>query len=204
MVRKEIIEKLEALKEDFKVLSCKEVPLKDSPFLTTKRYQYCLNNGTIVYKEKLCKNVGDGSGSAVSILPITKEGRVVVIVEPRIGSENGVTLGLPAGYLDLNESPLDAAARELKEETGYVAASFIPLRNGHRYYQDQGCSEAFNSHFLALDCEKVQEQALDADEQIKFMEVEFDDVLELADNGYINDANSLLTICYGEKVLRMK
>ena len=64
-------------------------------------------------------------GAAV-IIPILDDGRVVLIRNHRhtIGR---TLLELPAGTIDSGEPPANCATRELTEETGYVAASTMPL-----------------------------------------------------------------------------
>ncbi|HSW46678.1 MAG TPA: NUDIX hydrolase, partial [Phycisphaerae bacterium] len=63
---------------------------------------------------------------AVTILPLLSAEEVVLIHNTRftVGRE---LLELPAGTLDPPESPIDCAARELEEETGYVAGRLEPL-----------------------------------------------------------------------------
>jgi len=46
---------------------------------------------------------------------------VIVIVPARRGGHGGHVLGLPKGHLDGDESPLEAALREVREETGVEA-----------------------------------------------------------------------------------
>jgi 8-oxo-dGTP pyrophosphatase MutT (NUDIX family) len=54
----------------------------------------------------------------VNIVPLTEAGEVVMIRQYRHG-ECAVTLEIPGGIVDPGESPAQAAARELLEETGY-------------------------------------------------------------------------------------
>lgn len=61
----------------------------------------------------------DGPGTAV--LALTDDGHVVLTRQFRPGAER-VLWELPGGFVDDGESPVDAAARELREETGYEAA----------------------------------------------------------------------------------
>ena len=58
-------------------------------------------------------------GETVAILALTSEREVVLARQFRPGPED-VLLELPGGGLEEGESPLEAAGRELLEETGYA------------------------------------------------------------------------------------
>ena len=80
-----------------------------------------LPNGKQATRE-MCLHLG-----AVAIIPITDDGRVVMERQYRypIGR---VFLEIPAGKLDYaGEDPLEAAKRELREETGAVAEKITHL-----------------------------------------------------------------------------
>ena len=60
------------------------------------------------------------SSDWVVILPITVDGDVVFVRQFRHGVGH-VVLEIPGGLIDGDESPEEAAKRELREETGYEA-----------------------------------------------------------------------------------
>ena len=63
------------------------------------------------------------------ILPITKNNEFIIIKQFRESLDN-YSLELPAGFIDEDETPQQAAERELFEETGYISNEFIYLGIG--------------------------------------------------------------------------
>jgi 8-oxo-dGTP pyrophosphatase MutT (NUDIX family) len=66
------------------------------------------------------------SADWVNIVPITPGGDIVLVKQYRHGLE-GFTVETPGGMVDRGETPMEAAGRELLEETGYRAAEIVPL-----------------------------------------------------------------------------
>ncbi len=64
--------------------------------------------------------------NVIAVTPAAEGSRVVLIRQFRIGS-NEICLEIPGGMVDPGETPAEAAARELAEETGYTAARWQPL-----------------------------------------------------------------------------
>lgn len=62
----------------------------------------------------------------VNVIALTEDEHVVLIEQFRHGTRQ-MTWEIPGGAVDPGESPRDAAARELLEETGYTADEFILL-----------------------------------------------------------------------------
>ena len=69
---------------------------------------------------------GIDSPEWVNIVPVTSEGELVMIRQYRHGAGE-ITLETPGGLVDAGETPAQAAARELLEETGYRAREVVAL-----------------------------------------------------------------------------
>lgn len=89
-------------------------------FLVLKNVIYQDGNGES-HKWECCNR--NGSNKAVSIIPIKKKSKSVVLIRefrPPLGK---YVVGFPAGLVDGNEDASETAKRELLEETGYTASA---------------------------------------------------------------------------------
>ena len=192
-------EKLDELYGYVELLKTKKKTLleKTGNFINVEKYLIELNNGEVINREKILK--GNSDGNASIILPVTVDGNVILVVQPRVFTRIGVGIELPAGYVDEGEDYEDAARRELFEETGYVPEN---VRLLGEFYQDQGCSGAYNKSFLAEGCRKIGSQSLDSSEFIKYFECSIDELYELVELGMINDLQSQYTIEKAKQYIR--
>ena len=189
-MRKEKLEQLKEIINELKTIEVIERKVDEKKkFLQSKSYDFKLNNGIIIPREKLFK--GGKDGSAAIIMPILKNEEVLTIIEPRVFTDMTVGIGFPAGYIENRENPKEGALRELREETGFVPRDMIELDS---FYQDEGCSSALNRIYLALDCNKVYDQELDTDEIVKYMTFNCDELFELEKLGYIKGCNTKLAL----------
>lgn len=101
---------------------------------------------------------------------------------------------LPAGKAEPGESPLDGAARELAEETGYRAARLEELAS---FYMTPGfCEERL--HLVLADDLTLGEPSPDEDEAIEVRIVGLAEARGMAASGEIVDAKTLLAILWLE------
>ena len=182
--------------EKFKTIN-KSEPFESEGFITIKNYEIKLNNGQTIHREQIYKN--GRVGNTVAVLPLTKENNVILAIEPRVFTEKTVGVEAPAGYIEDGEKPIQAAERELLEETGLKAKELIQLRN---YYCDMGSFSGITSAFIAKDCEKISEQNLDSDEFIEIVECTIAEAKELIDMEYIRDINTIYLIENLERIIK--
>ncbi len=96
----------------------------DGKLLHVRRDTVRLADGTLATREYV---VHPGAALVVPVLP---DGRLVVERQYRYPLDR-VMIEFPAGKLDPGETPLDTARRELREETGYLAANWERLGQVH-------------------------------------------------------------------------
>ena len=120
----------------------------------------------------------------VNVVPLTPEGEVVMIEQYRHGSED-VTLEIPGGMVDGGESPSEAAARELAEETGYAAREIVPLG---RVRPNPAIHNNWLHTFLAPGARYVSAPEFDSTEHCAVRLVPLADVPALIASGAITHA----------------
>ncbi len=124
----------------------------------------------------------------VNVVALTEAGRVLLIRQYRAGTRT-ITTEIPGGTVDAGESPLDAARRELAEETGYEADSWEMIGRVHP-------NPAFQTNttytFLARNARHTRDQRLDGAEMIEVEERRLEDIPALVADGTITHA---LVVC---------
>ena len=135
---------------------------------------------------------------AAMIAALTEDGKILLKKEFRYPCGEEV-IECPAGEVEKNEAdPLDAAKRELLEETGYTSDRWTYL--GPTIDNPSKLTNRMHL-FLAENCVKVAEQKLDENEHLSVMAVPFRTAADMVMDGRINANTAAHLILKVEKIL---
>ncbi|SHG36622.1 ADP-ribose pyrophosphatase [Thermosyntropha lipolytica DSM 11003] len=127
---------------------------------------------------------------AVAVVALDEKGNIYMVRQYRKPVEK-VLLEIPAGILnDEDEEPLEAAKRELREETGLIAASWEKLAS---FYTAPGFTDEKIHLFLATRLSQGT-QRLDEDEFVEVEVISLARAYEMVLKGEIKDAKSIIGI----------
>lgn len=148
-------------------------------------------NGTS--KRELVEHPG-----GVVMVALKPDGKVIMEKQFRKPLE-GIMFELPAGKLDKGEKPEKAAARELKEETGYTADS---IRYLTRSYTSCGYSNEVLYSYLCTGL-TPGETDFDDNEALDTEEHDIDELVNMVMSGEINDAKTQIALMIVKKMIDM-
>jgi len=168
---------MEKLKEEF----IKAEKIFDGKIIKVHLDTVQLPNG-----KEATREVVDHPG-AVAVVPILKDGRIVLVRQYRYPIDS-LTLEIPAGKLDLDESPDECVIRELREETGYETKNIQKVTS---IYTAPGFSNEIIHVYIARDL-ILKEACPDEDEFINVEIYETERIKAMINDGTIDDAKTLV------------
>ncbi|HPR53495.1 MAG TPA: NUDIX hydrolase [Deltaproteobacteria bacterium] len=145
------------MKKDWNYLYSKTVYRNRLVNVRQDKYHFLPNN---IIKDFTVFELGDW----VNIIPVTEDGLVVTIRQYRHGVRRD-TLEIPGGLIsEEDSSPMEAAVREMTEETGYISTDVVHIGTvePNPALQTNRCYS-----FLAMNCSLASGQSLDPTESIK-------------------------------------
>lgn len=150
--------------------------------LKIERY-YNKRDNKEVYREHI------KAGNGVLIMPFLDDNTLIMIEEVRTPIGKSI-LAFPAGLIEKDEEPEEAAIRELEEETGFRAAEVEPMLYE---YPVVGYSDEILYLFKAKNLTKTHRH-LDPTEDIKVHKISIDELKQLYKNGEIHSSAELIAI----------
>ncbi len=120
----------------------------------------------------------------INVIPLTDDDRVLMVRQYRFGIGD-FTLEIPGGMCDGDEPPLEAARRELREETGHAAKEIVELGWVHPNPPVQ-TNRCFT--YLARGVHRVGELQPDENERLEVESVVLAEVPRLMREGRITHA----------------
>ena len=161
------------------------------PLLHVYHDRVILPNGSETGRDYI-KHLG-----AVCVVPVTDDNKVVVERQFRYPADRVFT-EIPAGKLDsAEEDRLDAAKRELTEETGYTADEWTWIGD---LYSAVAYSNELISMYLARSLH-TGERHLDADEFLNVALVPIEELVKQVMDGEITDAKTQAGILKAARIL---
>lgn len=154
----------------------------EGTIINLRRDKVTVQNGTS-YRE-----IVEHNGGAV-LAALTAEGKLVMVRQFRKPAER-VMLEVPAGKIDAGETPMQAAVRELKEETGYTAGNVKHLLS---FYPSVGYSQEQLHLYLCTDL-TAGETCFDENEAIDIEKMEVELLFNMVQSGQIQDAKTVIAI----------
>ncbi len=167
------------MKNPWKTTSIAQV--YDNPWIeVTHRDVITPNNTDGIYGLVHFKNV------AVGILPIDKDGNTYLVGQYRYTIEQ-YSWELPEGGAPLHEDPLEAAKRELQEETGLIANKWTTLIELHT---SNSVTDEYAIGYIASDLEQGKSDPEDS-EDLRVKKLPLEEAVQMALDGRITDAFSV-------------
>ena len=133
----------------------------------------------------------------VIIVAMLDNGKVLFVRQYRY-AQHIVSLELPAGRIDPGEMPLNAAKRELLEETGHVAAKWTPLALIHPCI---GYSSETAQIYVANKLDYLGTE-IDQEELVEATSLPLAGAIASVANGAITDARTISALFLTEQALR--
>lgn len=145
--------------------------------------------------EKIVNWTFTGKKDAVGIVAVFEDNSILLVKQYRPAVKM-TTLEIPAGLLEEGEAPIEAALRELEEETGYKAQKIEKICE---YYMSPAISEGKFFLFYAEELIKTA-QHLDEEEFIDIVKLNLEDL----DINSLSDGKSIIAVEYAKKKREIK
>ncbi|HTW93828.1 MAG TPA: NUDIX hydrolase [Tepidisphaeraceae bacterium] len=166
--------------EPWKILA--KQTIYDSDWVRIHLLDLSLPSGKIARQWHLIDYPRQASG----IVPVGEDGRILLVDHHRFATQTRAW-ETPGGAIDAGETALQAAHRELREETGHAAREIVPAL---RYFPSQGSSNQVFNVFIARGVHKTGE-ICDVDEVFGVRWFTLQEIRRMIEGGQIVEGMTL-------------
>jgi 8-oxo-dGTP pyrophosphatase MutT (NUDIX family) len=126
----------------------------------------------------------------VNVVAVTPEKKILIVQQYRFGVGR-TTLEIPAGIVEREETPEQAAVRELKEETGFTTTrwKYLGWVETNSAFLNNRCHQ-----WLAEDVARTAIPELDEGEEITVTELSMEEIRSEIEQGTMRNSLSLLSL----------
>ncbi len=146
-------------------------------------------NGVEIIREVVRHSGGAGC------LPLFADGRVALVRQYRHPAQRDL-LEIPAGKIEVDETPIECAAREIEQETGFRAGRIEKLAD---FFSTPGFCEERLYVYLATDLMPV-EQNLDHDEFVEVVFLSLAEAVEMVERNEIEDSKTIIALLLASRL----
>ena len=167
-------------KKDWKTLKKDEI--YENPWIKVEHHDVINpSGGNGIYGVVRFKNI------AVGIIPVDENGMTYLVGQYRYALDE-YSWEIPEGGCPKGEDPLDAAKRELLEETGLVAAKYQVILP--KFYTSNSVTDEYGIIYLATGLTQGKSNP-EATENLEVKKVPLTEAIGMAKDGRINDLMSV-------------
>lgn len=157
----------------------------DNKWINVTEYQVVNpSGGRGIYGKVHFKN------KAIGVIPVDEHGNTWLVGQYRY-TLNTISWEIPEGGGPMDEDPLEAAKRELKEETGLTAGKWSLLT---RIHTSNSVTDEEGFIFLAEDLTEGQSELEETEGDLQVRKLHLSEAVEMVYNDKITDSMSLVGI----------